>query len=106
MPSKERADFRRSRHTWSEVLLDAGSAMGCSHTLQLLVTPLSEMAAPRPFDWRTAELALHCVRCAVLVKLRLGTVGPADFILCLPFTANLHEHRLWACKCCPMPLCK
>jgi hypothetical protein len=21
------------------------------------------MAAPAPFDWRTAELALHCVRC-------------------------------------------
>jgi hypothetical protein len=48
------------------VLVDACDAVGQQRALQLLLMPLTEVsqgvAAGREFDWKTAELALHCVR--------------------------------------------
>lgn len=63
MPGKERSNTKRARRDWADVLFDASAAVGPDRALSLLVAPLGEMAAPAPFDWRTAELALHCVRC-------------------------------------------
>jgi hypothetical protein len=62
MRSSERADWRRYRAAWGDVLQDACTALGCQRSLQILLQPLSEMVAPKPFDWQTAELALHCLR--------------------------------------------
>lgn len=62
MSSSERSDWRRYRITWGDVLQDAAAALGCARALQMLLAPLAEMVAPKPFDWRTAELALHCLR--------------------------------------------
>lgn len=58
----ERADWRCYRGAWGDVLQDAATALGSMRALQILLQPLSEMVAPKPFDWRTAELALHCLR--------------------------------------------
>uniref|UniRef100_A0A383V7P9 Importin N-terminal domain-containing protein n=1 Tax=Tetradesmus obliquus TaxID=3088 RepID=A0A383V7P9_TETOB len=66
MRNSERADWRRHRHAWADVLVDACDAVGQQRALQLLLLPLTEVsqgvAAGREFDWKTAELALHCVR--------------------------------------------
>jgi transportin-3 len=67
MRNSEKADWRRYRHAWADVLVDACDAVGQQRALQLLLMPLTEVsqgvAAGREFDWKTAELALHCVRC-------------------------------------------
>lgn len=51
---------------WSDVLLDAASALGGDRALALLLAPLGEVsravAGGGAFDWAAAELALHCVR--------------------------------------------
>lgn len=66
MRSSEKADWRRYRHTWSDVLVDAAAAVGEQRALQLLLQPLAELSQAssqgREFDWRMAELALHCIR--------------------------------------------
>lgn len=76
MRSSERADWRRSRHAWSELLTDASEAVGEQRALQLLLLPLTEVsqavAAGREFDWKTAELALHCVRWVAHVQVTLS----------------------------------
>ncbi|KAF6259150.1 armadillo-type protein [Scenedesmus sp. NREL 46B-D3] len=80
MRSSERADWRRCRHAWADVLVDACDAVGHQRALQLLLMPLTDVsqavAAGREFDWKTAELALHCVRS----------------VACMPFTP--HEPML------------
>jgi hypothetical protein len=62
MRGSERADWRRYRAAWGDVLQDAATGLGTQRALQLLMQPLSEMVAPKPFDWRTAELAMYCLR--------------------------------------------
>jgi hypothetical protein len=66
MHTKERAEWRRHRHSWGDVLQDAAAAVGETRALQLLLQPLAEISAAvqagSPFDWRSAELSLHCVR--------------------------------------------
>lgn len=62
MRGSERADWRRYRAAWGDVLQDAATGLGTQGALHLLMQPLSEMVAPQPFDWRTAELAMYCLR--------------------------------------------
>jgi len=79
-PRADRAEWRHARHDLGEVLLDAACALGSGRALELLTAPLLEMSgggggaggagagagnsAPAPFSWRTAELALACLRAA------------------------------------------
>ncbi|GBF90722.1 hypothetical protein Rsub_03023 [Raphidocelis subcapitata] len=62
----QRSDWKRARGVWSDVLLDAASALGGERTLALLLAPLGEVsravAGGGAFDWAAAELALHGVR--------------------------------------------
>lgn len=66
MRSPDRADWRRARHAWGDVLADAASVVGEARSLSLLLAPLSDVSAAvgagRPFDWKAAELSLQCVR--------------------------------------------
>lgn len=81
MRTSERTDWRRYRAVWGDVLQDAAEALGCLRALQLLLQPLSDMVAPKPFDWVTAELAMHCVRCVcvcVLVLVRTAMAAAAS----------------------------
>lgn len=59
-------DFKDSRKDVADTLLETAEVLGSERLLQLLVEPLQqvaqEMAAGRPFDWRTAEASLYCVR--------------------------------------------
>ena len=72
MTPSERAEWKRCRAAWADVLIDAALALGTERTLQLLLAPLRDAAgagggvgaggaAALP-DWQTAELALHCLR--------------------------------------------
>jgi len=67
------------RSVWSDVLIDAAVALRADRTLQLLLAPLQDVsqtvAGGGTFDWQTAELALHCVRCGVSVSFGWGGVG-------------------------------
>ena len=66
--SDDRADFRRSRAAAADALEDAATVLGGRRTLELLASPLAEVAAAvaggkaTPGCWRTAEAALFCVR--------------------------------------------
>lgn len=66
MRNSEKADWRRYRHAWSDVLLDSSAAVGEQRALQLLLQPLADLSQAssqgKEFDWQAAELALHCVR--------------------------------------------
>ena len=51
-----------------DTLIDAAAVLGGGRTLALLVDPLLELSRKvstgQPFDWRTAEAALYCIRYA------------------------------------------
>ena len=50
----------------ADTIEDAASVIGFGGCLQLLLEPLhklsADVAAGLPFDWRSAEAALYCVR--------------------------------------------
>jgi hypothetical protein len=63
---EEHIDFRRQRTDMADILEDAAGVVGFGRCLQLLLEPLHALSAGvaqgQPFDWRTAEAALFCVR--------------------------------------------
>eukprot|EP00887_Chlorella_sp_A99_P006855 scaffold2.g6855.t1 len=73
----ERQEFKRARIAVGDTLIDCAMVLGGARMLQLLVEPLLALSAkqaaaataaaaagqaPPPFDWRTAEAALYCIR--------------------------------------------
>lgn len=66
LSSSARADWKRTRAAWGDVLIDAALALRGPRALTLLLAPLHDVARAAggggAFDWQTAELALHCVR--------------------------------------------
>jgi hypothetical protein len=68
MSGTARADWKRVRALWSDVLVDAAAALRGDRAVPLLLAPLGDVsravAGGGAFDWQAAELALHCVRCA------------------------------------------
>jgi len=59
-------EFKRQRHDIADTLDDAAGVVGFGRCLQLLLEPLHQLSAAvsagAPFDWRSAEAALFCVR--------------------------------------------
>jgi hypothetical protein len=68
LSSAARADWKRARAAWGDVLVDAALPLRPERSLALLLAPLHDVgravAGGAPFDWQAAELALHCVRWA------------------------------------------
>jgi transportin-3 len=93
----ERLDWRDARHDLGEVLLDAALALGPQRSLELLTAPLQEMsgagaaagspasgAEPPAFSWRTAELALACLRAAHRAAPPAGDPNLESLLAALP----------------------
>ncbi|KAG1678979.1 hypothetical protein FOA52_013042 [Chlamydomonas sp. UWO 241] len=63
---EEHMDFRRQRMDMADTLEDAAGVVGFGRCLQLLLQPLHALSAGvaqgQPFDWRSAEAVLFCVR--------------------------------------------
>jgi transportin-3 len=108
-PRSERLDWRDARRDLGEVLLDAALALGPQRALELLTAPLQEMSGagggggatssptgggvePPAFSWRTAELALACLRSAHRAAPPAGDPNLEALLAALPSLPGPNDH--------------
>jgi transportin-3 len=62
MSNNQKRNWKQDRTVCVDVLRDAAAVLGSTRALAILIQPLHELNNAPTFDWRTAELALHCIR--------------------------------------------
>ena len=62
MSNSSKRNFKQERSVCVDVLRDAASVLGSTRSLAILIQPLHELNNAPTFEWRTAELALYCIR--------------------------------------------